>query len=319
MKLGKELLYLSDADVAACALSARDVREAVEAMFLAKANNEAVMKPKLGLHTKETLFLAMVGGIEKAGFAGMKWVGVANTIQHGNQPHISGHVVVNDFTTGMPLAVIDARWITGVRTAAITAIAAKHLARKDSTSIGFVACGVQGRANLEALADLFPVKRVTGYSRRRETAEAFASWAKARGFEARAVATAEEAVKGHDIVVTSVPVVPKPQASLDAAWLAPGSFAAAVDLGFSWKGETLTLLDRVVTDDLDQAVTEKLTYPKPYHGEVAGLVAGKTAGRQNASERTGLVFAGIGLADVAVGAAVFARARDKGLGRVLGL
>ncbi len=319
MKLGKEILYLSDADVLACALAPGAVRGAVEAMFLAKANGEAVMKPKLGLHTKETLFLAMVGGMERAGFAGMKWVGVANTIQHGNQPHISGHVVVNDFTTGMPLAVIDARWITGVRTAAITAVAAKHLARKDAASIGFVACGVQGRANLEALADLFPLKRVTGYSRRRETAEAFAAWARGRGFEARAVDTAEEAVKGHDIVVTSVPVVPKPQATLDAAWLAPGSFAAAVDLGFSWKGETLAQLDRVMTDDLDQAVTEKLTYPKPYHGEVSGLVAGKTPGRQTAAERTGLVFAGIGLADVAVGAAVYEAARAKGIGRVLGL
>lgn len=319
MKPGKEILYLSNADVEACALAACDVRAAVEAMFLAKANGEATMKPKLALHAGGTLFLSMIGGIEDTNFAGMKWVGVADTTSHGNQPHISGHVVLNDYTTGMPLAVMDARWITGARTAAITAVAAKYLARADSASIGFVACGVQGRANLEALADLFPLKRVRGYSRRKASAEAFCDWARGRGFAAQACDTPEEAVRGMDIVVSSVPVVPKPAPVLDAGWLSPGSFAAAVDLGFSWKGESLVQLDRVVTDDLDQAVSEKLTYPKPYHGEVSGLVAGKTPGRQSAAERTGLVFAGIGLADVAVGGAVYARALAAGLGRTLGL
>ncbi|MFO0996327.1 MAG: ornithine cyclodeaminase family protein [Alphaproteobacteria bacterium] len=320
MQQGKELLYLSAADVEACRLSLADVDRAVEAMFVAKAAGRTVMKPKMGLHTPDgALFLAMIGGIEAPATAGMKWVGVASTIAHPNQPHIAGHVVVNDYTTGMPLAVMDARWITGVRTASISAVAAKRLARKDSTTIGFVACGVQARANLDAIKQYFPLKRVRCYSRRRETAEAFAAEARARGLEAQVTATAQAAVEGMDIVVTSVPVVPKPTPWLDAAWLAPGSFTSAVDLGYSWISESLGALDRVVTDDLDQAVTEKLTYPKPYHGEVAGLVAGTTMGRQSDKERTALVFAGIGLADVAVGAAVYERARAQGLGRVLRL
>lgn len=320
MQQGKELLYLSAADVEACRLPLAEVDRAVEAMFAAKAAGKTVMKPKMGLHAADgALFLAMIGGIESPAFAGMKWVGVASTIAHPNQPHIAGHVVINDYTTGMPLAVMDARWITGVRTASISAVAAKRLAREDSASIGFVACGVQARANLDALMQYFPLKRARCHSRRRETAEAFAAEVKTRGLKADVVMTAQEAVEGQDIVVTSVPVVPKPTPWLDAAWLSPGSFAAVVDLGYSWISESLGGLDRVVTDDLDQAVTEKLTYPKPYHGEVAGLVAGTTIGRQSAKERTALIFAGIGLADVAVGAAVYERARAQGLGRVLRL
>jgi alanine dehydrogenase len=318
MQQGKELLYLSAADIEACRLTLADVDRAVEGMFAAKAADRTVMKPKMGLHAPDgALFLAMVGGIETPAYAGMKWVGVASTIAHPGQPHIAGHVVVNDYTTGMPLAVMDARWITGVRTAAISAVAAKRLARKNSASVGFVACGVQARANLDALKPHFPLKRARCYSRRRETAEAFAAEIRTQGLEAEAVATAKEAIAGMDIVVTSVPVVPKPAPTLDAAWLSPGSFASVVDLGYSWISESLGALDRVVTDDLDQAVTEKLTYPKPYHGEVAGLVAGTTAGRQTDKERTALFFAGIGLADVVVGAAVYERARAQGLGRVL--
>ena len=77
--------------------------------------------------------------------------------------------------------------------------------------------------------------------------------------------------------------------------------------------------DRVVTDDISQAGSEKLAYPKPYDGEVADLVAGTVTGRGDAEERTALVFAGLGLADVAVGAAVYECAVAKGIGQVLPL
>lgn len=319
MKLGSEILYLSRADIAACEVSLADVEASVEAMFAAKAKGTAMMKPKLALHSEGGWFLAMIGGIKDAGYTGMKWVGVVSTQEHGGQPHINGQIVLNDFTTGMPVAVMDAQWITGVRTAAISAVGAKYLAKKNASSIGFVACGLQARANLDALRLRFPLKRLQAYSRRKETAEAFCAEARQKGLEATVVDSPKAAMEGMDIVVTSVPVVPKPERTFDGAWLAPGSYAAIVDLGHPWKGETLTALDCVVTDDLAQAVTEKLTYPKPYDGEVADLVAGKVPGRKTDKDRTALMFGGIGLADVAVAGVVYERARAKGIGRVLKL
>jgi ornithine cyclodeaminase/alanine dehydrogenase-like protein (mu-crystallin family) len=120
-----------------------------------------------------------------------------------------------------------------------------------------------------------------------------------------------------DIVVTSTPVVPRREAFLDAAWLEAGSFASMVDLGLSWISETLPALDLVVTDDIAQAGSERLAYREPYHGEVAGLVAGGLSGRESPAQRIALVFAGLGLADVAVAAAVYERAKETGIGRVL--
>jgi ornithine cyclodeaminase/alanine dehydrogenase len=122
-----------------------------------------------------------------------------------------------------------------------------------------------------------------------------------------------------DIVVTTTPVVPPTEPFLDAAWLSPGSFTSMVDLGRSWISESLSRLDRVVTDDQAQAGSEGLAYQDPYDGEVADLVVGRAAARQSRDERTALVFAGVGLADVAVAAAVYLRASEAGVGRRLPL
>lgn len=319
MTLGQDILYLSNADIEGCGLSLSQVEEAVEAMFAAKAAGSAVMKPKLALRPPgRALFLASPGALETPPYAGIKWVGVAGNEGRG-LPHIAGLILLSDVETGMPLAVMDARWVTAVRTAAITAVAARRFARPDSAAIGFIACGLQARAHLAALRPHFPIARVRAYSRRLETAEAFASEVRGQGLEAEAVADARAAVDGMDLVITTTPVVPRTEPFLDAGWLAPGSFAGLVDLGVSWISETLAGLDRVVTDDRAQAGSEGLAYKKPYDGEVADLVSGQLPARRSATERTALVFAGLGLADVAVAAAVYERAAEAGAGQRLPL
>ena len=206
-----------------------------------------------------------------------------------------------------------------MRTAAITAVAARRLARRDSATIGFVACGLQARAHLAALRPHFPLSLVRAYSRRLTTAKAFAEAVRAEGLDAEAVMDPRDAVAEMDIVVTSTPVVPRTEPLLDAAWLEPGSFASLVDLGFSWMPDSLSELDRVVTDDQAQAGTEGLAYKQPYAGEVADLVVGRIEARQSLEERTALVFAGLGLADVAVAGAVYKKALSAGIGQTLPL
>jgi ornithine cyclodeaminase/alanine dehydrogenase len=317
MTLGQDILYLSDADVRAADLSLAEVEAAVEAVFAAKAAGRAVMKPKLSLHGEGgALFLASAGILDAPALGGVKWVGVADA-QVSGLPHIAGTVLLNDAASGMPVAILDARWITGVRTAAITAVAARRLARPESARIGFVACGLQARAHLAALRLHFPLATLRAYSRRLSSAQTFAEEARALGLEAEAVAEPRAAVAGMDIVISSTPVVPPTPPFLDAAWLAPGSFAGMVDLGLSWISDTLPALDLVVTDDIAQAGSERLAYTEPYHGEVAGLVAGNLSGRADPAQRNALVFAGLGLADVAVAAAVYGRAQETGVGRVL--
>ena len=317
MTLGRDIRYLCDADIRAAGLSLAEVEAAVEAVFAAKAAGRAVMKPKLSLHGEGgALFLASAGVLDAPAYGGVKWVGVVDAAASG-LPHIAGTVLLNDAATGMPVAILDARWITGVRTAAITAVAARRLARPESARIGFIACGLQARAHLAALKPHFPLATLRAYSRRLSTAQKFVEEARAQGLAAEAVEDPRAAVAGMDIVISSTPAVPRTEPFLDAAWLEAGCFASMVDLGLSWMSESLPALDLVVTDDIAQAAIERLAYSEPYHGEIAGLVAGSLSGREGPAQRNALVFAGLGLADVAVAAAVYERAKERGVGRVL--
>ena len=93
----------------------------------------------------------------------MKWVSGYPGNQAKGLPYISGLLILNDPETGVPLSIMDCTWITGKRKGAATAVAAKYLARPDSHTVGIVACGVQGRSNLEALACLFKIGKVRAY------------------------------------------------------------------------------------------------------------------------------------------------------------
>ncbi len=320
MRPGHDILYLAAADVEGLGLDPDAVEAAIEAMFRAKAAGTALMKPKMGLEAEGGAVMlaspAVVPVAPDKAWAGVKWLGVADNHER-NLPHIVGTILLSDGLTGMPLAVMDAAWITGARTAAISAVAARRMAPPDSETIAFVACGLQARTHLAALRPHFPLQSVRACSRRLETAEAFAAEAAASGLDAVALEDPRDAIEGADIVVTTTPLVPRTAPFLDAARVKPGGFIAAVDLGISWHAEALQSFDRLVTDDLAQAATERVVTPRPFDGEIADLVVGKLDGRPAPDARTALIFAGLGLADVAAAALVYEQAREAGVGRVL--
>ena len=108
------------------------------------------------------------------GVAGVKWISGYPDNQKRGLPYITGLLVLNDTDTGIPTAVMDATWITAKRTGAATGVAAKYLARKDSSTVGILACAVQGRSNLEALSTLFKLRKVKAYDILPEVARKFA-------------------------------------------------------------------------------------------------------------------------------------------------
>jgi ornithine cyclodeaminase/alanine dehydrogenase-like protein (mu-crystallin family) len=250
VKLGKELLYLSRMDVGALGVAPEAARAAVEEVLARKAAGRVRNLPKLNLLPGDgRLFQAMIALADDLALAGTKVVGLAPDNAVRGLPHISALIVLADGPSGVPVALMDGSWITAARTAAMTALAARRLAGPESQSIGFVACGVQARSHLAALQTEFSIRRVCAYGRRRETAERFAAEAREQGLEAAAVDTPRDAVAGLDLVVTSVPAAPGLEPFLDAAWLAPGSFASLVDLGRSWRPEGLGRIEHRVVDD----------------------------------------------------------------------
>ena len=169
--LGQQLLYLSYADVAAAGPGMAEIITALECMFREKGEGRVEMPPKIGIHTMPDAFLhAMPAAIASQKSAGMKWVGGYPDNGKRELPYITGLLILNDFETGVPIALMDCTWITAQRTGAATAVAAKYLARADSESAGILGCGVQGHSNLEALKVLFPLKKVYAYDKHADRA-----------------------------------------------------------------------------------------------------------------------------------------------------
>ena len=169
------LLYLSRRDVESVGLSMAEIIETLENMFKEKGEGRVEMPPKPGIHTRKDAFIhAMPAYIPSLKSAGMKWVSGYPDNQKKKLPYISGLLILNDPDTGFPIAIMDATWITAKRTGAATAVAAKFLARQDSSSVGILACGIQGRSNLEALSCIFGIEQVKAFDIHQQVAETFA-------------------------------------------------------------------------------------------------------------------------------------------------
>ena len=148
-----ELLYLSQADVASIGLPMSEIIEALEIAFREKGEGRTEMPPKPGIHpgAGDNFIHAMPAYIPAMKSAGLKWVSGFPENQKRGLPYISGLLILNDPETGMPLSVMDCAWITAMRTGAATGLSARFLARPESSVVGILGCGVQGRTNVEAL------------------------------------------------------------------------------------------------------------------------------------------------------------------------
>jgi ornithine cyclodeaminase/alanine dehydrogenase len=314
----RTMLYLSGADVLRCEIAPRLVLDAVEAAFRQKADGGARTLSARALPCLDAQGRFHVKGGLTRNYAALKWYGYfdedTGKARHGFAPLI----VLNDAQTGEPLAVMDGGWATAMRTAAISAVAAKYLARRSARRIGFIGCGAQARSHFLLLRSEFDLRHARAYSRGIEGAREFCEWISARGSEAIAVVDPREAVLEMDIVVTSVPYLATREGFLDAAWLSPGAFVAMVDRGCSWRRETMAAIDLVATDDLDLGMPSgSFNLDREPTLDLARIVAG--AAEMPGSEicRKALAFSGTGLADLAVAQLIYSTAIEKGLGTAL--
>ncbi len=320
-----DLLYLSQHDVEAVALDMQTMIALLEAAFREKGSGRVEMPPKPGIHTQRDAFLhAMPAFIPMLDVAGIKWVGGYPENHKRNLPYITGLLVLNDVGTGLPYVVMDCTWITAYRTAAATALSAKYLARPECSRVGILACGVQGRTNLEALAAVFPLAKVFAYDIRQDAQDRFVADMQPKlGIEVTGVNLPQEAVVESDLVVTSGPILKNPTPTIEAGWLQPGSFASAVDFDSFWTGAALAEFDRIVTDDHAQFNYYKRSgyfqqTPDP-HADLGEVVAGTKPGRERAEERTLAINLGLALDDIVVASEIYRRAKARGLGTWLPL
>jgi ornithine cyclodeaminase/alanine dehydrogenase-like protein (mu-crystallin family) len=322
----QEIVYLSQKDVAAVDLPMRDIIDALEGAFREKGAGRTEMPPKPGIHPGggDNFIHAMPAYIPALKAAGIKWVsGFTENFKRG-LPYISGLLILNDVETGLPLAVMDCVWITAMRTGAATALSARFLARPESSTVGILGCGVQGRTNLEALKVLFPVKGVMAYDIDPGISRLYAAEMSNKfDVDVTPVSTPREAVQGCDIVVTAGPILKKPHRTIREGWLEEGAFASLVDFDTYWHPNAMKESTKFCTDDLAQLMHYKgVGYFQdipPIHADLGELVAGKKAGREDVRERTITANLGLAIDDMAVAPKVYERALKMGIGTRLPL
>ena len=321
-----KILYLTQEDVVSVGVSMTEIVDLLETAFKEKGHGRVEMPPKPGIHPGDgdNFIHAMPAFIPALNSAGIKWVsGFPDNTKKG-LPYITGLLILNDPETGIPLAVMDCEWITAMRTAAASAVAARRLARPDSARLGILGCGVQGFTHTEALNVLFPVQEVFAYDVLPEAIEKFSEKVKTQlELKVRPVQTPREAVKGCDLVVTAGPILKEPHKTIKPGWLEKGAFASLVDFDSYWEPVAMKEVDKFCTDDLKQfEYYQSVGYfqdAPAVHADLGELVAGIKPGRESADERTIACNLGLALDDMAVAPTIYRRAAEMGIGTWLPL
>lgn len=303
-------------DAVLSCLSSQDAVDAVTAAFLAHARGEASMPPKVYLDLPDVPgdFRAMPARF--GDYAGIKWVSShpENPARHG-LPAIVAVFILSDPHTAMPLAIMDGSSLTALRTGAAAAVASRALASAQGT-VGFLGCGAQARAALDAHRAVFGEGfEVLACDRDPKAAEAFAAHAGGR-------AVGLEEVCRVDILNT---LTPSRTPLVRAAHLLPHTHINAMGADAPGKQELHVDVLRgaaVFVDDLEQASHSGEINVPLHEGQLEisalagtlGQVLAEGHARARAGERTVFDSTGLGVQDVAVAARIFERAASLGLG-----
>ncbi len=279
----------------------------------------AVKTPNGGLHVKATLLPRGQSYI----------VAKLNTNFPGNRtrsrlPTIQGLIAVYDAENGRTLAVLDSVEITIKRTAAASAVAAKYLARKDSSVATICGCGEQGRAQLRAIQSVVPLKKIYAFDLNERTMTELANQLSAElKIDIEPTRDLPSAIQKSDVCVTCTTAS---EFFVRKEDVAPGTFIAAVGADDAYKQEidpALIASAKVVADSLNQscaigdthhAIAKGLMRKEDVYAELGEIVAGKKSGRTTDDEIIIFDSTGVAMEDAVAAAAVYEKARARNIG-----
>ena len=314
------ILYLSRNDVSSLGISAADTVSQIEHLCRERDASRLLNAPKSLLRpVDDVLFMSTLAVSEDPPYTAIKALGVnAENAQRGMET-IGATITLFDRATAFPLAIMDGSWITEIRTAALSAVAAKHFARSDSASIAFIGAGAQARSHLDAFLDQFPLRDVRVFGRGEANRLALCNKAEKLGLAATDFRDPRQAIEGADIVVSSVPLSRGLEPFLETAWVKPGGYVNLIDLARTWRQETLDQFDRIIIED---AIQEAEMSPQMIPAELIGedlqdLVTGRASGRQNDEQRIAFIFRGLAIGDLALAILVYEHAVAAGVGERL--
>lgn len=317
-------IWLNEADVRAL-ISMPELIDAMEQALASFSAGCAKQPVRTVIQTPDGVFASMPAFLAEPAAMGAKLVTV---FEHNDRRGLPTHlatIALLDPGTGALLALMDGRFITEVRTAAVSAVAVRYLARERSRVLAIIGSGVQARSHLEALTLVRDLEDIRCWSRSAEKREQFA--AASSRFPVRAVESAEAAVRGADVVVlvtsSATPVV-------EDCRIEPGACVVSVGACLPSQREmdsALVARARLIVDsraaalkesgDIVQGIAEGRFAQDHIAAELGAVVADPSLGRTSQDQVT--IFKSLGLAveDVMAAELVYRRACAEGIGAKL--
>jgi alanine dehydrogenase len=317
------VLWLSDGDVRDV-LTMEEALLAVEESFREHGEGKVQMPPKIYLGFENGDLRAMPAYLVEQGIAGVKIVNVHPGNPSKGLPTVIAILVLNDPETGAPLSVMDATYITDMRTGAAGGIAAKYLSRADSKVLGLVGAGRQAQTQLLAISKVRELELVKVASKSIDASRDFKEKME-DNVDCEVMAVEVKEACDCDILATTTPVR-KP--IIKKEWVRKGTHINAIGADALGKEELdpeLLIGAKIVVDDITQAIhsgevnvplSKGLIQREDIRCELGKVILGE-CGRERRDEITIFDSTGLAIQDVMVGKRVFEAAMGRGLGKKL--
>ncbi|MBN35011.1 MAG: ornithine cyclodeaminase [Rhodospirillaceae bacterium] len=316
----ESLLYLRRQDVRSLGITTANIIGMIESLLSQGAEGRAWNTPKAQILPGDAkLHMSMLATASEPPLMAVKSLGMNPANPQQGLETIGALITVFDSESGLPLGIMDADWITGVRTAGLSATAAHHLGRKDAETLAFLGCGLQARCHLEAFSQIFPLKRIRALGRGAANRDKLVALAREMGLEAEGCTEPEDAIRGADLIVSSVPHTTLKESFVSADLMSSGSFTAMTDLTRPWHADSIARMDRIFIDDAEQerSMADPMVPQNLITGDLTDLATGAQPDRLNDEERTVFAFRGLAMGDLALAALCYTKAVEQGVGQRL--
>lgn len=294
----KNTILISHSDIVNLNIEYSDIIACISNVLIEHANKNVDLKVKVTLRpTEDTFYTAMPSGVKKLEAIGNKTIQRISNLENKDVPSVCGTMFLNDYTNGDLLAIMDATWLTSMRTGCVAALSALNYAKKDSSVISFIGLGNTAKATLIFISKLLPnIKKVKVY-KYKDYAQKFINDFKDYDFDFEIVDEYSELFNNADIVVSSLTFAEKP--FVKPEWLTDGILAIPIHMR-GWQ-DCDPLFDKVFTDDLDHT---KDWLPK-FSGELGEVLSNRIKGRESENEKIICYNYGIAIDDLAIAKLIY--------------
>ncbi len=323
LKIGEEILYLSWQDCQDTGTTVEEIINATEQGMIDYSLKKTEMPAKIGIHPmQDSLMHAMPAYLPDQYACGIKWgsnfpdnrklFGVTNT---------NCQIIYNDALTGMPMAIMDATWITELRTPATALVSIKYGGNLDATTWGMIGCGIQGKANVRMIEHMLPkLEKIYIYDVFEQAMDDLIAIDQPQvNAEIVKCSSYEELVKSAEIITSAIPIAHVPNPPVKDEWVSKGQTLVCLDCHTTYEDAVYKRADKYYQDSIEEhaLLATYGVYPNglpTITGETGEAAAGVVPARESKDEL--VIFNNVGMAteDMMCARIIFDRALEQGLG-----